>query len=248
MDWLQRFRGRPEIDLEQFNEEKISELERFRISYSTAQFQRGKSSEARDYLAKSESFSIESGDPVFYEESKLFVKEENFHSDLLKTFMQQMQIELVAESWSDSIFRWVRSWGDIAWSSQVLLTAELLAQVYYPALKAATSSEMLAIICDRIIEDEEDHIVFQAERIARVLQQRSRFYRKIHSVLGFVLFWGTTFVVWFEHQDVLSESLSYRQYLRACLDRYQFFRLQLMGQLTGDGAVLQDQHWPILPS
>ncbi len=241
MDWLQRFQNRSDIDLEHFKEEKISELERFRIGYSIAQFQRGESSEARDYLAKSEIFSIESGDPVFYEESKLFVKEENFHSDLLKTFMQQMQIDLVAESWSDSIFRWVRSWGDIAWSSQVLLTAELLAQVYYPALKAATSSEMLATICERIIEDEEDHILFQAERIARVLQWHNRLYRKIHSALGFVLFWGTTFVLWFEHQEVLSESLTYWQYITACLDRHRYFRELLKIHLVSNEVALQDQ-------
>ena len=241
MDWLKRFHNYPDLDLEQFREEKISELDRERIGYSISQFQRGESSEAKDFLAKSEIFSVESGDSVFYEESKMFVKEENYHSDLLKTFMQQMQIELASESWSDSVFRWIRSLGDIAWSSQVLLTAELLAQVYYPALNVATSSEMLAFICERIIEDEDDHILFQAERIARVLQRHTQLYRKIHSALGLVLFWGTTFVLWFEHQEVLSSSLSYRQYVRACFNRYRFFRLQLNSCLKNSEAELRDQ-------
>jgi hypothetical protein len=154
MDWLNHFRNRPDIKLEQFKEERISELERRKIGYSISQFQRGESSEARDFLEKSRIFSIKSGRAAFYEESKLFIKEENYHSNLLKIFMMQMQIEAASDAWTDNVFRWLRSLGDIAWSSRVLLTAEILAQVYYPALKEATSSEMLHLICERIIADE----------------------------------------------------------------------------------------------
>lgn len=244
MDWLKRFHNHPALNLEQFKEENISEAERKRIGYSIAQFQRGESSEARDFLGKSKIFAAESGDPRFLAESKLFVKEENYHSYLLEIFMKQMQIDFATESWSDSVFRWIRSFGDIAWSSRVLLTAEIIAQVYYPALKEASSSAMMQTICERIIEDEEDHILFQTERIARVLRRHGQLFRSLHWVLGLVLFWGTAVVVWFEHQDVLAKSLSYGQYLRTCSGRYQFALSQLNQHLASNEAELRERRSP----
>jgi hypothetical protein len=240
MDWLNHFRNRPDIKLEQFKEERISELERRKIGYSISQFQRGESSEARDFLEKSRIFSIKSGRAAFYEESKLFIKEENYHSNLLKIFMMQMQIEAASDAWTDNVFRWLRSLGDIAWSSRVLLTAEILAQVYYPALKEATSSEMLHLICERIIADEDFHILFQTERIARVLQHRHKMVRTIQAISALVLFCGTTFVVWLEHQAVLSSSLTFWQYIKSSLGRYKFAMRQL-GDCLNNKASLREQ-------
>lgn len=227
MNWLTHFSNRPQLGLDQFKEERISRQEFGRIGYSIAQFQRGESSEAKDYLEKSRWFSEESGQADFLEVSRLFVKEENYHSHLLDTFMAQMGIERLSESWADDVFRWVRSWGDIGWCSRVLLTAEILAQVYYPALREATSSRMLHTICDRIIADEDLHILFQTERIAFVLQHRSNLSRMVQSLAGWGLFWGTAVVVWFEHRCVLASSFSFLDYLKESFGRYQFAMARL---------------------
>lgn len=222
MNWLTHFQNHTDIDLESFKDEKISELERVQIGNSIAQFQRGESSEARDFLKKSKSYSVESGDLTFFEESNLFVKEENRHSDLLRLFMTQMQIELVNQSWTDAVFRWIRSQGEIAWSSRVLLLAEIIAQVYYPSLKNVTSSKMLKAICDQIIEDEDIHISFQTERIAQILKQHTKLYQVTHALFGAILFYGTIIVVWFEHRKVFSKSFSFLQFTQTCLKRYSY--------------------------
>lgn len=234
MNWIRHFEKRPPLKLDVFNGEHISKVEHGRIAYSIAQFQRGESSEAADYLEKSRRFAFETDHPTFFWESRLFVIEENFHSKLLGAFMAQMGIGRAGGSWTDVVFRWLRSLGDIGWSSRVLLTAELLAQVYYPALKEATKSGMLAAICERIIEDEEYHILFQTERIAFVLQNRSRLSRTVQSLAGLGLFVGTAVVVWFEHRPVLSHSLSFWEYVRAGFGRYTFAMSQLNAGLDND--------------
>jgi hypothetical protein len=154
--------------------------------------------------------------------------------------MMQMQIEAASDAWTDNVFRWLRSLGDIAWSSRVLLTAEILAQVYYPALKEATSSEMLHLICERIIADEDFHILFQTERIARVLQHHHKMVRIIQAVAALVLFCGTTFVVWLEHRAVLSSSLTFWQYIKSSFGRYKFAMRQL-GDCLNNKADLREQ-------
>jgi hypothetical protein len=236
MDWVAHFSNRPMVKLDQFNQEQISALEHAHIGYSIAQFQRGESSEAKDFLEKSKAFATEIDALAFYEAAKLFVAEENYHSKLLESFMGQMQIEFASQSWTDNVFRWIRSIGDIAWSSRVLLTAELLAQVYYPALQEATSSKMLHHICERIIDDEAFHILFQTERIARVLLHRHPLKRLIHTVCGGVLFCGTIFVVWFEHRTAVSRSLSFSQFVRSSFAYYKFAMRQIRNYLSSHAA------------
>src|SRR5439155_27364846 len=120
--------------------------------------QRGESSEARHYLAKSEIFSGRTGDPAFHAASVLFVREENEHAALLGRFMQQTGIPPRRSSAGDAVFRRLRACSDLGWSSRVLLIAELIAQEYYPCLQAATRHSTLRRICDKIIADEEEHI------------------------------------------------------------------------------------------
>src|ERR1044071_460077 len=58
-------------------EVRLSEVDRNRIASSIAEFQRGESSEALRYLAKSREFSGAIGDASFHDASILFVREEN---------------------------------------------------------------------------------------------------------------------------------------------------------------------------
>jgi hypothetical protein len=237
-NWITHFKNRPLLSLNKFSAERISALERAWLGNSVAQFMRGKSSEAKDFLAKSRQFAEESGDGDFLAASQIFVKEENFHSDLLAAFMAQMGIAPLAASWADDVFRWVRSWGDIGWCSQVLLAAEILAQVYYPALQRATSSKMMQAICERVIEDEAYHILCQTERIAAVLRRRGRLYRTVHSAAGWLLFWGTAVVMWHEHHSVMGRSLSFIGYLKESFLRRAFAMREIRRHLIGETAEL----------
>jgi hypothetical protein len=190
-----------------------------RIAASIAEFQRGESSEAVHYLAKSQRFSRDVGDPAFHDASILFVREENAHAALLLRFMRQAGIPPRQAAFTDSVFRWLRAFSDLGWSSRVLIIAELIAQEYYPCLRAATPHPALIRICDKIICDEEEHIRFQVERIARLESTRGSPVVRAREALQTVLMAGTAAVVYLGHWRVLTTRLGFFQFVRRVLAR-----------------------------
>ena len=69
----------------------------------------------------------------------------------------------------------------------------------YRALRAATSSPILKIICNRILEDEANHLKFQASMLVRVAGGRLETFQRLLSELHRIFLLGTILVVWFEH-------------------------------------------------
>jgi hypothetical protein len=174
------------------------------ISASVAEFQRGESSEARNYLAKSAAFASFVNEPSFHEASVLFVGEENEHAALLLRFMNLAAIAPKRTTFSDGIFRRIRAVSDIGWSSRVLIIAELVAQEYYPCLRLTTKHPVLRRVCDKLIHDEFAHIRFQIERIARVEAGRGEAVRMLREGLQTLLAIGAALVVYRDHRPVLS--------------------------------------------
>jgi len=174
------------------------------ISVSIAEFQRGESSEARNYLAKSATFAAVVNEPTFHEASVLFVGEENEHAALLLRFMNLAAIAPKRTTFSDGIFRRIRAVSDIGWSSRVLIIAELVAQEYYPCLRLTTQHPVLRRVCDKLIHDEFAHIRFQIERIARVEAGRAEAVRMLREGLQTLLAIGAALVVYRDHRKVLS--------------------------------------------
>ncbi|MGW4329036.1 hypothetical protein ACWEKR_24445 [Nocardia sp. NPDC004573] len=193
--------------------------EKQRIAASVAEFQRGEASEAQDYLGKSSAFSTVARDPDFHAASILFVAEENAHAALLLRFMQETAIATRQHSFSDIVFRWLRSIGDLGWSSRVLLIAELIAQDYYPCLRAATNHAALHRICDKIEYDEKAHVRFQTERIARLEAGLSDPAVGLRRGLQSVLLCGAIVVVYLEHRPVLRARLSFGKFATTVLRR-----------------------------
>lgn len=191
-----------------------------RIATSIAAFQRGESSEARGYLKKSAAFAFHTGDAAFHEASVLFVREENEHAALLLRFMNGAGIPARRSVLSDGIFRRVRSLGDLGWSSRVLLVAELVAQEYYPCLRAATSHPVLRRVCDKLIHDEFAHIRFQVERIARLEAALPPASRRLRDWMQGVLLVGAAFEVYRAHRAVLAH-IGLLGFLRGLFRRFR---------------------------
>lgn len=191
---------------------KLINAERERIASSIAEFQRGESSEAHSYLAKSQQFGAQMGDAMFHVVSRLFVESENLHARLLLRFMQQSGIPTQQKSPRDGVFRWLRSLGDLGWTSRILLIAELVAQEYYPCLRAATTHPILTRICDRIISEEAAHIRFQVERIAQVENSHPRLRTMIYNVLQFLLMSCAASAVYLGHHRVLGVKMGFAQF------------------------------------
>ena len=72
------------------------------------------------------------------------------------------------------MFRWLRHRAGLELSIAVLVTAEIIAKVYYAALRQATTSVVLVRLCDQILYDELRHVRFQCERLAILRARRSR--------------------------------------------------------------------------
>lgn len=176
-----------------------------RIAGSIADFQRGESSEARDYMAKSRRFAGITRDQAFHEASVLFVAEENEHAALLLRFMQLAGIEPKQAVWSDGVFRRLRARADLGWKCRTLVVAEFVAQEYYPQLRGIGDHPVLRRVCDKLIADEVAHIRFQVERIAAVESGLPEWRRRWRDAAQGVVLIGATLVVFAGHRGVLGD-------------------------------------------
>ncbi len=199
----------------------LSEPDRQRVGPSIAEFARGESSEARDFLAKSKAFAARQACPAFHEASVGFIREENvLHARVLLAYMERQGVAPVFSSWADAVFRWIRNLGDAAWSSRVLLCAEILAQLYYPALRLASACPVLRAVCDDVIADESEHIAFQSDRIACLDRHASLVIVREQQLVAAVVFGATAVVLWWGHRDVLRCRFRFVPYFCEAVERF----------------------------
>ena len=206
-----------------FSQSELSEAETEFITSSIQQFQKGESSEGL-YLLK---VAKETGDEDYLESIRLFIAEEKNHATSLARFMRQENIPLLKSHWVDSCFRGLRRVATFENTITVVLTAEIIAAVYYRALKNVTRSQPLSAICKQIISDEEMHINFQCQTLHDLRLKNSGFKKFIYGLYRRVLMTGTTLITWFYHGSVLRKGgFSFTGYLAAV--ETEFFRSQNM--------------------
>src|SRR5215207_5039038 len=146
-----------------------------------------------------------------------FIREEQRHARYLRDFLALEGFGTVKQRWADTVFRRLRNLAGLEVSVGVLLTAQIIAKVYYAGLKGATRSPALHEICERILRDEEAHVRFQSERLAILRQGRPEPGRKLTGFLHRALFFGACLVVWRNHgKAVRRGGLDFRSYWRRC--------------------------------
>ena len=180
----------------------ITNEERQAIEKSIAVFQLGESSEGNSFVRAGRAYATKTGDFEYLNALKLFIKEEQNHSAVLGRFMAQQSIPMITNEWTDSGFRFVRKLAGLNVCITVLITAEIIAAVYYRALGQATCSPVLRAICGQILIDEAHHLQFQAATLAK---ERSTWhpikrwlFRQLHRVFMF----ATILIVAKEHGKV----------------------------------------------
>jgi hypothetical protein len=133
----------------------------------------------------------------------LFVAEEQGHAALLARVVRHLGGELLDHQWTNSAFRWVRDLVNLEFTIQVLLTAELIAEVYYGTLALRAPDAVVQAASRKIVRDEVKHLAFQraflAERLA-VLAPAWRAlwflqFRLIHALTARIVAW--------DHRDCL---------------------------------------------
>ena len=173
------------------------------IAESIQGFQLGASSEGRHLTACAREYAERTGDEDYVEALKYFIREEQRHARDLARFMERAGIPTIDRTWPDTVFRSLRQFAGLELSISVLITAEIVAKVYYPALREATRSPMLRRVCDRIISDEIQHVEFQSERLAMLRRGRGDAALAATHGLHRFLFGGTLGVVWWKHARAL---------------------------------------------
>jgi hypothetical protein len=119
------------------------------------------------------------------------------------------------------LFRKLRKLAGLEVSVGVLITAEIIAKVYYAALGKATRSSMLGRICERILRDEETHVRFQADRLAILRRDRPEIGMKLTRLLHRALFLGAYLVVWRNHGEAIRRGgLGFRRYWRRSWEEF----------------------------
>lgn len=127
----------------------------------------------------------------------LFVAEEQSHSALLARVVGRLGGALLEQQWTHSIFRRLRGWINLEFAIQVLVTAELVAEVYYGLLYLAVPDEGVRRMSHKILRDEMKHLQFQREFLAERVADFSPLaralwlaqFRVVHAVTVAVVAW-----------------------------------------------------------
>jgi hypothetical protein len=182
--------------------EQLAPREKSAIAKSIQQFQLGEGSKGQRLLERGKKYAHETDDASFAAALTLFIREEQQHSRYLAAFMASQGIPRVARHWVDTVFRRLRGLAGLELSLTVLVTAEIIAIAYYRALREATGSATLKMICRRILEDEAAHLRFQASMLGRISAKRSAEWQRASGKLHRQFLQGTIALVWMEHRSV----------------------------------------------
>ena len=220
-EWLEHFRANEEPEILPEGKPGLTEAEKAAVVASVQEFQLGESSEGRHLHRRSREHAEQTGDGDYLRAMEYFIREEQRHARYLRDFLATEGIGTLKKTWADTVFRRLRNLTGLEVSVAVLVTAEIIAKVYYAALEEATRSPMLRGICARILRDEEAHVRFQAERLAILRRNRQQTAMMLTHLLHRVLFLGACLVVWRNHgKAIRCGGVGFGDYWRRCWSEF----------------------------
>jgi hypothetical protein len=170
---------------------------------SLQDFQLGESSEGRHGMARAEAYGERIGDPHYVHAIRLLFAEENRHADYLAHYLRLHGVEPIRRSWTDFVFRRVRRLLGLEILLTVLLTAELIGEVYYRAIRNATSCPALRGVCTQLLTDERMHVRFHIERFRFLRRGRGPVRRVVQDAIWWIFFDATRLAVWAKHRHAI---------------------------------------------
>ncbi|WP_395752028.1 hypothetical protein [Prosthecobacter sp.] len=215
----------------------LPELDRVAIARSIAIFQLGESgggTRLRRYTHSIASLECLKG---YQRAVDLFVAEEQSHAALLARLVTHLHGTLLQKQWTNSIFRWMRDLVNLEFNIQVLLTAELIAEVYFGLLSLRCSDPAVQTVAKKILRDEMGHLSFQRdflfERLKELTPAVQRLWRWqfqfIHSATAWVVAW--------DHRDCLRSLKVTPADFRARAARcWESFQSRLEKRLSADAS------------
>ncbi|NJK72791.1 MAG: ferritin-like domain-containing protein [Synechococcaceae cyanobacterium SM2_3_60] len=179
----------------------LTEAERLAIASSIAEFQLGEQSEGRRLIAQAAQYP--KGDLTTT--IRLFIGEEHRHAGLLARYMKLANIPRRQYTPRDHLFRRFRRF-NLETTLRILITAEMVATVYYPALSRATGCPLLQQLAQQIAADEVVHVQFQHEALRELCASQPCLQQRLSLLLHRWVFALTLCTVWQGHRAVLQRS------------------------------------------
>ncbi len=195
--------------------------ERTAVARSIQTFQLGETGSGQHFLKRSQEWGLANGDRYYHHAASRFIDEEHRHARWLGHFLEQERIPKLHKQWTDSIFRRLRRLAGLRTSIAVLLSAEIMALVYYRALKLATGSQPLQQLCQQILREEAQHVRFQVLQLARIDRNRSVWARRCLRWMDRAVFRLASLVVYHDHRAVfVAAGFSKATFKRTCDRRW----------------------------
>jgi hypothetical protein len=129
----------------------------------------------------------------------LFVAEEQGHAALLAQLLHHLHGTRLTKQWTNSIFRWVRGLVNLEFNIQVLVTAEIIAEVYFGMLYLHCPDDAVRAASQKILRDEMKHLAFQRDFLATRLAQLSPAWRWLWRLQFTAVLYPTAAVVAWDH-------------------------------------------------
>jgi hypothetical protein len=218
----------------------LSSEERARIADSIATFQLGEHSEGATLLRAARRFAGARQLPSLVRIVELFIREEQRHASLLRSFMEDHGIPLKRSHWTERVFRRLRRLAGLELYMYVLITAELIGNVYYRILASATGCQRLRVLCRTLVAEELVHIAFESELLLALRAGRPGWARTLIRPTHRAFLAATASVVWLTHRAPLRHSgYDVRTFQRLCLAQYAFYlepvRVPVSSSVSGHG-------------
>lgn len=159
----------------------------------------------------------------------LFVAEEQGHAALLARLLDHLGGRRLRKQWTNTVFRTLRVLVNLEFNVQVLLTAELIAEVYFGNLYLRVPDPAVRAVARKLLADEMKHLAFQrdflCERLASFSPSAKRLwcwqFRQVHRL--------TTFIVSLDHAGcLLAIGLRPRAFRSRCRDSFDRFWSRLL--------------------
>jgi hypothetical protein len=233
-DWVDHFRwnGSVAMRIPWHIGPDLSDEERAAIAHSIQMFQLGEYAEGRHLMRYAKRWADRTGDTLYPEAIRMLIAEEQRHAGVLGRFMEINGIARIKRGCTDGIFWQARNlFGSLEVSISVLVSAEIIAKIYYPALSEATASIVLRAICEQIHREEIAHVEFQTEQLARIRAGRRAYGIWATRFFHRMLFYPTLIVVGLSHRTAMR---------RGGLSLWQFF-LRCHREFVRDLAAMEPQ-------
>jgi hypothetical protein len=157
-----------------------------------------------------------------------FIKEELSHSKMLARTVEHLGGKLIQKQWTNSIFRHLRFLVNLEFAIQVLLTAELIAEVYYGTLYLHCPDPVVRQLGQKILRDEMQHLAFQREFLSERVATFSKInrwlwrlqFRAVHALTAAVVSW--------DHRDAIRAlGIDPNRFRESCLQGWKRFQGRL---------------------